>query len=322
MLRVLLTLILNLTILTLSVGQITTTKVASRYDESKVSKYDSLSNFLGKEVYKYLGQDLYLKGKSESLRKYGYKGFYTDYNRAQFDGSVYKCCDSYNSKYSELVGRYFKVLDIIKHPKATENEYLYGNKYYLKLQEKSSGDIVYYEYDTEYERSFSFIVVGFFEKLKKHTKGQKYIFGNTKLRFGEDELDVKTGKKIVFELGEKWECIDVTIEEQYYNLSLLLKDDDGQIMAIGYEMVIGANKFHDVFTENEAEKYKTSFGVENWNSILQGKVRIGMTKEMCKLSWGDPERINETITAGKISEQWVYTDNYIYFENGKLTVIQ
>jgi hypothetical protein len=47
-----------------------------------------------------------------------------------------------------------------------------------------------------------------------------------------------------------------------------------------------------------------------------------MTKEMCKLSWGEPEKINETITAGQKSEQWVYSDNYLYFDNGKLRAIQ
>ena len=93
-------------------------------------------------------------------------------------------------------------------------------------------------------------------------------------------------------------------------------------MTIGYEMAIGPGKFHDVFTDKEAEKYKARFGLDIWNTILQGKVRIGMTKEMCRLSWGDPEKINETITAGKKSEQWVYTDNYIYFDNGKVTAIQ
>ncbi|MFX9016039.1 hypothetical protein ABTN29_20430 [Acinetobacter baumannii] len=33
--------------------------------------------------------------------------------------------------------------------------------------------------------------------------------------------------------------------------------------------------------------------------ILEGKVKIGMTKEMCLLAWGEPKKINETITAGK-----------------------
>jgi hypothetical protein len=315
-------LFISLILSTTTYGQITTTKVANKSVDNSSIKFDSLTNFLGKNVYQYLGQELYLKGKSESLRKYGYDGFYTDYNKSKFDNGVYKCCDSYNSKYSELEGKYFTVLEIIKHPKADENEYLYGKKFYLKLKEKLSQDIMYFEYDTDFEHSFPFIVVGFLEKLKKQAIGQKFVFGSTKLRFGEDELDVKTGKPIIFKLGEKWECFDVTIEEQYYNLSLLLKDKLGQTLSIGYEMAIGSEKFYDVYTEKEAERYKTKFGLDNWTTILQGKVSIGMTKEMCKLSWGEPKDINETITSGRKSEQWVYADNYLYFDNGKLTTIQ
>ena len=47
-----------------------------------------------------------------------------------------------------------------------------------------------------------------------------------------------------------------------------------------------------------------------------------MSKEMCELSWGKPKSINETITSGKKSEQWVYSDNYLYFDNGIVTAIQ
>lgn len=302
-------------------GQITTTKVAEKKEDIP-EKYDSLSNFLGMNVNLYLGQELYLNGKAESLRKYGYDGFYTDYNKSKFDGGVYKCCDSYNSKYDELTGKYFKVLEIIKHPKATEADYLYGKKFYLKLQEKLSNDIVYYEYDAQFKHSFPFIVVGYFEKLKKQAVGKKFVFGSTDKRFGDDELDVKSGKTIKFELGEKWECIDLTIEEKYYTLSLLLKDDDGQTMAVGSEWVIGADKFHDVYVDGEADLYKTKFGADTWNTILEGKVRIGMTKEMCKLSWGEPDKINRTITSGGKSEQWVYDKNYLYFDGDKLTAIQ
>jgi hypothetical protein len=306
----------------ISFGQITTTKAAPKTIQFQNTVYDSTQNFLDKDIYRYIGQELYLNGKAEDLRKYGYDGFLTDYNKSKFDGGVYKCCDSYNSKYDELAGKYFKVLEIIKHPKAEENEYLYGKEFYLKLEEKESKEIVYYEYDSSFEFTFPFIVVGFFEKLKKQAIGQKFVFGNTNIRFGDDEQDIKTGKVIVFELGEEWECIDVTIEEKYFNLSLLLKDNNGQTLAINYDIAIGSDKYHDVYTKKEVDKYKTKFGLTIWQTIIQGNVTIGMTKEMCKLSWGEPKSINETITAGKKSEQWVYSDNYLYFDNGILTTIQ
>lgn len=52
-------------------------------------------------------------------------------------------------------------------------------------------------------------------------------------------------------------------------------------------------------------------------------VSIGMTSERAKLSnWGHPERVNRTISAGGVHEQWVYGHNYLYFEDGILTAIQ
>ncbi|MBT7463644.1 MAG: hypothetical protein HN686_06665 [Bacteroidetes bacterium] len=52
-----------------------------------------------------------------------------------------------------------------------------------------------------------------------------------------------------------------------------------------------------------------------WEKIQIGKIQIGMTEEMVKLSWGPPEKINRS-SGG---DQWVYKNQYLYFENGKMT---
>lgn len=56
--------------------------------------------------------------------------------------------------------------------------------------------------------------------------------------------------------------------------------------------------------------------------IKRGVIWVGATKEMAELSWGIPKRINKTTTANTISEQWVYGNSYLYFDNGKITAIQ
>lgn len=57
--------------------------------------------------------------------------------------------------------------------------------------------------------------------------------------------------------------------------------------------------------------------------ILQNKVRIGMTKEMCREAWGSPEDINRSSGSWGVHEQWVYgVGSYLYFENGVLSSIQ
>jgi hypothetical protein len=54
-------------------------------------------------------------------------------------------------------------------------------------------------------------------------------------------------------------------------------------------------------------------------------VQIGMTRQQVikNTRWGTPMKINTTITKYGTTEQWVYWGyQYLYFENGKLTVIQ
>ena len=259
-----------------SFGQITTTKVAPKTDQFDNTPYDSTQNFLGKDVYKYMGQELYLNGKAESLRKYGYDGFLTDYNKSKFDGGVYKCCDSYNSKYDELAGKYFKVLEIIKHPKAEQNEYLYGKKFYLKLQEKESNDIVYYEYDSEFEHSFPFIVVGFFEKQKNLIVGKEFVFADKVL---ESSTDIQTGKIVSTKTGQKWKCTDLTIEEKYYTLSLVIENSFGEKTTISHESVFGKWSYGRAYTATEADNYRKRFGHKILIRFTR-QSKIGMTREM------------------------------------------
>ena len=320
------TTLILLTTLTVSFtfGQITTTKVVQSTPETVDNiLYDSLDNFVGVNVRKYIGQELYLIGLAESLRKYGYDGFVKDYTNDEFNNTsnIYKCCDGFNSKYDDLNGKYFKVLDVINHPKAKENESLYGSEYYLKLEDKESKSIIYYEYSSKYQHSFPFIVVGYFEKAKTMYVGKQYVLRGRNWEDKNPEMyDIQNGKPVDFSAGTIWKCVDFTIEEKYYQLSLIIENSKGERLAYSMDNILKGNYF--AFSKNEADKYKQKFGIENWDLILNGKAKIGMTKEMCELSWGKPKSIKETITSGNKSEQWVYSDNYLYFDNGILTTIQ
>ncbi|NVN95258.1 MAG: hypothetical protein HXX18_08255 [Bacteroidetes bacterium] len=64
------------------------------------------------------------------------------------------------------------------------------------------------------------------------------------------------------------------------------------------------------------------FGTEIGNLINNHKVAIGMTKEMCKLSLGNPFYKRETITENEKFEVWNYDFNtFLYFENNNLKMI-
>jgi hypothetical protein len=49
-----------------------------------------------------------------------------------------------------------------------------------------------------------------------------------------------------------------------------------------------------------------------------------MNADMVLMSWGEPTKVNKTVTAKIISEQWVYnlSDSYVYLDNGKVTSMQ
>ena len=74
--------------------------------------------------------------------------------------------------------------------------------------------------------------------------------------------------------------------------------------------------------EQRREKILAKYGRFNGQTILDGKVKIGFTKEMCVEAWGKPNDINKSIGSWGVHEQWCYSfGSYLYFENGKLTAI-
>lgn len=79
--------------------------------------------------------------------------------------------------------------------------------------------------------------------------------------------------------------------------------------------------------EKEEREHKASlyqkYGKQTAGLILAGKVRIGMTREMCREAWGSPDDINRSSGSWGVHEQWVYgLGSYLYFENGILSSIQ
>ena len=58
-------------------------------------------------------------------------------------------------------------------------------------------------------------------------------------------------------------------------------------------------------------------------AIKQRKIRIGMTEQQLLLSWGKPDKVNSTVGAYGVHEQWVYGQSqYVYMKNGKLDSFQ
>lgn len=104
-----------------------------------------------------------------------------------------------------------------------------------------------------------------------------------------------------------------------------LLDDTKPLVCGRFQLKSYYDKMKAISAANKAKRkaeLTKKFGVSNANLILEGKVQIGMTKAMCRESWGTPDNINKSIGAWGTHEQWVYGNSYLYFEEGRLTSIQ
>lgn len=104
-----------------------------------------------------------------------------------------------------------------------------------------------------------------------------------------------------------------------------LSDDTKPLVCGRFQLKSYYDKMIAITAANRAKRkaeLTRKFGASNANLILEGKVRIGMTKAMCEESWGYPDDINKSIGSWGTHEQWVYGNSYLYFEENKLTAIQ
>ncbi|MGC8728439.1 MAG: hypothetical protein ACP5SD_04140, partial [Elusimicrobiales bacterium] len=74
------------------------------------------------------------------------------------------------------------------------------------------------------------------------------------------------------------------------------------------------------YWESPYKKYK--FDKEIWQLIKKESIAIDMPCEAVKLSWGEPNDINRTVTSYSVHEQWVYGNTYVYCDDGKVTAWQ
>lgn len=85
------------------------------------------------------------------------------------------------------------------------------------------------------------------------------------------------------------------------------------------------SEYYANLSDSNKTKFKTAaskWGARDAKDIVEGYVRIGWTKEKCRLSWGTPRDINKSTYAWGTHEQWCYYSSYLYFEDGILTSIQ
>ena len=211
------------------------------------------------------------------------RGFY-DFKK-DIKGKVYKPVGgaySRKTKYEAVAGKYFEVIGVERNTRA------YINDVYIHLKNKETNEELYFDYG---KLGFPFIVQGYYEKTRSNMIGRLFY-----LDFGRNP------KK----------CIDYYIEEGA-TYSEVLKFDDNSTRIFGKQLLI----------EDEVGR-KTNIKMHEDEKIKEqyGELRLGIDERTCEIICGPP--LKKNISEGEWGKhaQWVYSDKYVYLENGKVTSIQ
>ena len=296
--------------------------------------YDSLLNmrpqkYNGKETFNYLvGQTLLFCGNS--------------------DGNTYMLDDNGRNF---TVGDYFKVERVL--PDDPGNG-LYGRMVLTNTktgQQTEEGSFHYRRYN------YRWVVVGYYEKIKSLYVGKDFVYLIGWNREGLRNLETDT----ITDVKDKsiWKCIDVQVKprkksdgmrvddyrcpivlvfdnplygrhycfyedkwgDSKYALTTILRDGEKRLVC-GTFMLKTDYDYSIVLKQKKKAELTRKYGAKNAKDILDGIIRTGMTKDMCRASWGNPDKINRTVTTYGTSEQWVYGSSYVYFEGNRLTAIQ
>lgn len=133
----------------------------------------------------------------------------------------------------------------------------------------------------------------------------------------DEEMKYQKGGKYVRVLIE-----DVEPGNTFFPLLVKFKDDEGTTGS--YLMNIGnsgtdSRSFSRLFYLSDPRNNYKHISDENWAAIQKEEVRLGMTKEECRLSKGNPMDTNSGHSYSSTMEIWKYSDGTILrFVDGQL----
>ena len=219
------------------------------------------------------------------------------------------------NKREKFIGRSFTVIDAIK-----KGDY----DIFLKLIDNDNQEIVYYDM-RRLTLHNPFLCEGYYEYLKKMYINKKFYYRSKLIDSSRGLVkDIKTGEMILPTLLDtQWYFKELLIDQSADFISVdiflaLIIDDNGR------EGLVPLGRLKNLKLFIRVDFYDILYGPQGTDGqyILERKVKIGWTKDQCISSWGMPDKTNVTIINGVEHEQWVYGNEYLYFENGILTAIQ
>jgi len=319
-------------------------KYSKQYKES-LKKYEKIDK---EKTNIYKPQFYYERTDKTDGKIYGKIGTSSD----SVEGKYFTILDIKGNTNSNRKSEYKKLDDI---DLSSESPSLVNLQ--ITLRNESNKDTVYWIGQAR-NIGTPFFLVPYFEKQRNMYLNQNLVLKSKTSRNSELEnlIDVNTGAVINVEYGDVWTCSDISFidsKDSYYLAGFYFLRNKNRIVKID----LTSNLIHDYFMlesefkKQELEKLKkeeqrkleeqernkrekqeeikfrndciAKWGQNLGSLIADGKVKLGMNKEMCISAWGNPININRTILDGLTWEQWVYGwGTYLYFKNNILSTIQ
>ena len=245
-----------------------------------------------------------------------------------------------NFSYDNVGGKTFKVIDFdLSKSRTIIKDY---NELHFTLVDKTTNEIVIWKPKLyEFRYPYNIMIVSHLDFLKNYYKNKKYYARRTMLNESEDSnsvyhkriINLLNGQNTKVEEKSLWKVVDVSLVNVYTSSfktpMIILSNFDNTVELPVYFLKEGPSRtttrpsiYKDFMNSEDFEILVKKFGKDNAEAILANKVKVGMTDEMCKLSWGEPDKINKSISKNDYTEQWVYGNSYLYFSKGILRTIQ
>jgi hypothetical protein len=262
-------------------------------------------------VEKWIGEKFIFLPKPRSSQEYGH---------LNFSGGKTRVTGTGWPTYAECAGRIGTVTDV-----ATDGED--ANVYHVKLRMDDDGRV--YEASTMNGTVDGIGLVADIEAARSLWLGKTLWYRGGSLGTYDADTDQVGDVKVKRYCAVK--VLDIVAG--WYDMTpvrFILQTGEGTTgfvdvnpsgTNVGDTLVGEKKKFEERFlTYDPRKEYTWSPSV--WSAIEAEKVFVGMTAEQVQFSWGAPERINATLVQGGRQEQWVYSETYVYLENGLVTAIQ
>lgn len=297
--------------------QTSTVQIAPKVSTSQKQPFDSTKNIpFITQLDSYVGQLVYFPGiKDHNL---GYRLYYNKQGRRY--GSPAPGNGNYTA-FEDLYGKYFYV-DSIKDNNGSFSSI--RPKTIIFKNRDDPDDILQYEMPRDTRLVKDWITVSFYNYIRSFI-GQKYYLlekvfeefeGHYGMRYCLYPYDIETGNEIELNGSDLWEFIDISENADDQTLIAIFKNQAGQTSYCSiFDLGKTDNGSYKLFPQEEYNRLTKKYGSKYTKMLLNREYGIGMPEELFRLLMGAPSSVNHS----SYQDQWVYSGNYFYFQNGKLT---